>query len=92
MSFAGSLLRNYSPLATVSRGLAPISSSAALAGASEGGDGFGDGGAGGGGHGGGGSSGEEGGLKVLAGDSGEVTSSGSDVIMLDVGVSNFPFV
>ncbi|KAG1342359.1 copper-transporting ATPase PAA1, chloroplastic [Cocos nucifera] len=87
MSFAGSFLRNYPPLETVSRGLASISSSAALSGASGGGDGFGGGvsGGGGGGRGGGGSSGEKGGLKVLAGDSGEGTSSGPDVIMLDVG-------
>lgn len=71
-------------MATASRGLACISSSAALSGASGGGDGVGGGGRGGG-RGGGGSNGEERGIEVLAGDSGEVTSSRSDVIILDVG-------
>ncbi|WOL08706.1 copper-transporting ATPase PAA1, chloroplastic [Canna indica] len=83
ISFAGSLLRSSPPVAPISRGLACISSSAALSGPGGGGkDGIGgsDSGGGGGGSGGGGVQ-----PVSVVGESGETSSRGPDVIVLDVG-------
>lgn len=87
ISFAGSLLRNSPPVAPISRGLACISSSAPLSGSGGGNDGVG------GGSGGGGDESGGGGMQPvsLAGESGEASTRGSDVIILDVGVSLFFF-
>ncbi|CAL9061477.1 unnamed protein product [Musa banksii] len=81
ISFAGSLLRNSPPVAPISRGLACISSSAPLSGSGGGNDGVG------GGSGGGGDESGGGGMQPvsLAGESGEASTRGSDVIILDVG-------
>ncbi|URE15937.1 E1-E2 ATPase [Musa troglodytarum] len=83
ISFSGSLLRNSPPVAPISRGLACISSSAPLSGSSGGGN---DGVGGGSGGGGGDESGGGGMQPVsLAGESGQASTRGSDVIILDVG-------
>lgn len=89
ISFAGSLLRNSPPVAPISRGLACISSSAPLSGSSFGGND----GVGGGSGGGGGDESCGGGMQPvsLGGESGEASTRGSDVIILDVGVSLFFF-
>lgn len=89
ISLAEILLGRSLPNASISRGVACISSSAALYGPCGGGnDGIGGGGGGGGGSGGGGAQQPV----SLGGDSGEVSSSGSDVIILDVGVSSIFFI
>ncbi|RRT74649.1 hypothetical protein B296_00029352 [Ensete ventricosum] len=88
ISFAGSLLRNSPPVAPISRGLACISSSAPLSGSRGGGN---DGVGGGNGGGGGDESGGGGMQPVSLGiESGEASTRGSDVIILDVGVIMLP--